>query len=123
LLSLTTFFIAHYTRARFPADTVLQSVCQLVVVRSRMADFRDRLERDRLFTSVELNQLAGLERAYVREIAAFYDNLPRSKQKLYGAAAGTPKTINSLQYSRVFERFGCISVFDTGEFKHCLNVF
>lgn len=84
--------------------------------RNKMADLRDKLERERRFSDAEIELLAGCERAYLAALGRFYNSLPSTKQALYGASAGTPKAINILEYSELFRRFDCIALHDTGIF-------
>ena len=99
----------------YPDDECLQLVCTLAVVRNKFADFRDKMERERTFSSNDIARLAALERCYVDAIRDFHDGLSPRMQKLFGSPL-FPKAIYTLEYSRAFAEFGCISVFDTGVF-------
>ena len=78
-----------------------------------MADLRDKMERERNFSHLDVERLAGLERALITATSTFYYSLPVNKRPLYGESAGTPKTSNCLEYSKLFDRYHCISLFDT----------
>ena len=72
-----------------------------------------------LNTHIYNQELSKRERIYVAGHSVFFDRLPRELQRRYGSSAGTPKVINTLEYSRCFARFGTISFADTGACGTC----
>ena len=106
---------SHATHAAAHQLRMCRLVNTLSKIRNQVADFRDGFERVRRFTETDIRRLAVMERGYVAAIGRFYLSLSRAMRMLYGKSGpGTPKTINSLEYSRLFARFNCISVVDTG---------
>ena len=90
-----------------------------------MADYRDKLERERQFGDDELERLASLERSLVSALGDFHEALPEGLKRLYGNA-GTPKLINFLEYSRTFHHYHCINLLDTGMlacFNECVVIY
>ena len=108
--------VTPYLCTLFPTDNILLAAAELSVLRSSFADFRDKLERERNFTDANLKELSVLEMKYVHGHSVFYDSLPRDLQRRFGSSGGTPKVLNTLEYSRCFRRFGTTSLPDTCEF-------
>ena len=113
--------VLPYACQLFPDDETLRLACILAVSRNTFADLRDKLERERTFSSNDIERLAALERSYVDAHQTFFDALPSRQQVLYGSPL-FPKVLYTLEYSRAFTEFNCTSIFDTGAFYAVKNV-
>jgi hypothetical protein len=53
----------------------MQLISRLAQTRNAMADFRDKLERNRRFTGQDVERLAALERRYLVGLRQFHESL------------------------------------------------